>query len=105
MRQKFRNAGRRFALCLGVGALVALAAGWYSIHRRHARLLAAAARAHQTTGVYLAFALTGMAVAVAVIVFVVASIVAASRSRRTQPANPRRGGGAYYPGSGWSEWQ
>jgi hypothetical protein len=102
---------QRLTTCVLFGVLVAAVLAWFSATHRHAGLVAAAAKSHQTTGAYLAGVSGGVAFTVAVVAFIVTSILAAARKRpRTerprQSARGRRGdrGAGYHPGPGWSEW-
>jgi hypothetical protein len=98
------NWKQRLGNSAAVGILVALALGWYSLHHRHARLVAAAARMHETTGTYLAGALAGMAVIVAVAVFILATILGRRRRPAQQQARGRRRGGRYQGDPEWGQW-
>jgi hypothetical protein len=104
----------RFMTCVLFGVLVAAVLAWFSAMHRHAGLVAAAAKSHQTTGAYLAGVSSAIAFTVAVAAFVVTSILAGARKRssrsrpeRERSERPRRGrrlrgdGGYYYSGGGY----
>jgi hypothetical protein len=95
---------QRLTTCLLLGVFVAVVLATYSAKYRHARLVAAAAKAHQSTGAYLASVSSFLAFSVTVVTFIVASIIAAesrSRSQRQRQGRARRGRGAYISGGQW----
>jgi hypothetical protein len=99
---------KRFTTCLLLGVLVAAVLAWFSAKHRHAGLVAAAAKSHQSTGAYLAVVSGGVVLFVTVVTFILASIIVAgnrSRSRSQRQASNRRGrsSASHHPGPGWSE--
>jgi hypothetical protein len=103
MGKQLRKIGRAAVTCLLFGALVASVAAWYSAHHRRPELAAAAARAHQSTGHFLAAGAVSLGLAAAAAAFVLAGIVVAvtrpGRARRQAEARGRVPAGRAYAGS------
>jgi hypothetical protein len=74
---------RRFAVSALAGVIIAAATGAAALARRHKQLAAAAASTHESLTHLMTIALAGLAVAVTVLAYITATVLASRRARRS----------------------